>query len=186
VNVFDFDKTIYDGDSTVRFYMFELRQHPRLWLGLPRVVGAGALYGLRIWPRDRFKAALYASFLPRIDVTCEVKDFWAKEQHRIKPWYLKLKQPSDLISSASPEFLIQPIGKILGVSVHASKVDTKTGRLLAANNRDHEKVKRFKSAYKNEEINQFYSDSLADTPLAKLAKEAFIVRGNNISPWPPF
>ena len=35
MNVYDFDKTIYDGDSSVDFYKFSLKRHPklaRLWL----------------------------------------------------------------------------------------------------------------------------------------------------------
>ena len=29
MNVYDFDKTIYDGDSTADFYLFSLRRHKK-------------------------------------------------------------------------------------------------------------------------------------------------------------
>ncbi|MDR0397830.1 MAG: haloacid dehalogenase-like hydrolase [Candidatus Nomurabacteria bacterium] len=184
MNVFDFDKTIYDGDSTFAFYKFILKRHARARWGFPKVLGTGLLYSLRVLKRDTFKAVLYRSFLPHIDVPFEVGLFWGTHEKNIKQWYRDMAQPSDLISSASPEFLVEPIGKILKVRVHASKVDIKTGNLLEPNNRGEEKVRRFRAEFGNTEIKQFYSDSLADTPLAKIAAEAFMVHGNQRNPWP--
>ena len=44
IDVYDFDGTIYDGDSTVDLVLFCLRRHPALLTGLPgmlpRLVGA--------------------------------------------------------------------------------------------------------------------------------------------------
>jgi phosphoserine phosphatase len=42
-------------------------------------------------------------------------------------------------------------------------------------------VRRLKEAYPEVVIDRFYSDSRADTPLAKLAREAFLVKGNDLS-----
>ena len=38
--------------------------------------------------------------------------------------------------------------------------------------------------YPDAEVEQFYSDSLHDTPLARLAREAFLVKGDALSPFP--
>jgi phosphoserine phosphatase len=38
--------------------------------------------------------------------------------------------------------------------------------------------------YPDVEIDRFYSDSLADTPLAKLARESFMVKGDSIFAFP--
>ena len=46
-----------------------------------------------------------------------------------------------------------------------------------------EKVKRFYQVFKNGKIDNFYSDSKSDTPLAELADKAFIVKKNNITDW---
>ena len=35
IDVYDFDGTIYDGDSTVDFTRFCLRRHPAVLAGLP-------------------------------------------------------------------------------------------------------------------------------------------------------
>ena len=40
MNAYDFDKTIYNGDSTAHFYLFSLRRHPKIWLLLPSLLGA--------------------------------------------------------------------------------------------------------------------------------------------------
>ena len=38
IDVYDFDGTIYDGDSTVDFTRFCLRRHPAVLAGLPRFI----------------------------------------------------------------------------------------------------------------------------------------------------
>ena len=35
----------------------------------------------------------------------------------------------------------------------------------------------------NGDIDEFYSDSVSDAPLAKLAKKAFLVEDNKLLPW---
>ena len=40
-----------------------------------------------------------------------------------------------------------------------------------------------KEVFKNGKIDNFYSDSKSDTPLAELADKAFIVKKNNITDW---
>jgi hypothetical protein len=37
--------------------------------------------------------------------------------------------------------------------------------------------------YPNAEIDSFYSDMYCDTPLALISKQAFIVKGERLSPW---
>ena len=38
--------------------------------------------------------------------------------------------------------------------------------------------------YPNTEVGEFYSDSLSDTPMAKLAQRAYLVKGSEFFPWP--
>ena len=44
-------------------------------------------------------------------------------------------------------------------------------------------VSLLKELYPNAEIDEFYSDLYCDTPLARLAKKAYIVKGEKLSPW---
>ena len=66
----------------------------------------------------------------------------------------------------------------------ATVVDPKTGKHTGLNCHGEEKVKRFYQMFPNAEIDEFYSDSLSDTPLALEAKRAFLVKGDQILDWP--
>jgi putative flippase GtrA len=46
-----------------------------------------------------------------------------------------------------------------------------------------EKLARFRSAFPGEEIGAFFSARLGDEPLAKAAKEAYLIRGGRALPW---
>ena len=87
------------------------------------------------------------------------------------------KENTDVIISASPEFLLKPLEKLLNIEkVIASKVDINTGKLLSKNCYGKEKVKRFQKIYPNKVISSFYSDSLSDIPMARLAKNSYLVQ----------
>ena len=94
-----------------------------------------------------------------------------------------MKQPTDIIISASPEFLLKPICDKLGVTMLATKVDNKTGLFDGENCHGQEKVRRLHEIYPGAEIDEFYSDLYCDTPLARLAKKAYIVKGERLTPW---
>lgn len=182
VNVYDFDKTIYDGDSSIDFFRFALKRNKRIVRRIFPILGAGILYALKIKNKDDFKSVFF-SFVQDIDAIDEcVSDFWERQSGRIKKFYLKEHRDDDVIISASPEFLLTPIANKLRFNLIATEVDKKTGKLLSKNCYGEEKVRRFQK--EDLEIDTFYSDSLSDTPLAKIAKEAFIVRGEEITPWP--
>ena len=66
--------------------------------------------------------------------------------------------------------------KKLGVEkMMASKVDKKTGKYNGENCHGQEKVRRFYECYPDGVIENFYSDSVSDAPLAKISKEAFVI-----------
>ena len=44
MNAYDFDNTIFRGDSTARFLAFCARRYPRVWRHAPAILGAGALF----------------------------------------------------------------------------------------------------------------------------------------------
>ena len=91
-----------------------------------------------------------------------------------------------MIISASPEFLLAPICRKLGIKhLIASKVDSKSGKYSGINCHGKEKVRRFCEKFKDGEVDEFYSDSLSDTPLAEISKKAFLVNGNKITEWKP-
>ena len=44
-------------------------------------------------------------------------------------------------------------------------------------------MRRFRAAFPGGKIEEFYSDSYSDQPLASLAKRAFFVRGDAVLAW---
>ncbi|MGN0515325.1 MAG: haloacid dehalogenase-like hydrolase [Lachnospiraceae bacterium] len=184
MNVFDFDKTIYDGDSTIDFYFYCIRKHPVLVFCLPYQVWCLIKYKIKIIDKTKFKEEFYC-FLKKIDdVDSDIKKFWDLNQHKIKKWYLKIQQPDDLVISASPEFLLQEICKRIGIcKLIASIVNEKTGKYTGINCYGEEKINRFKECFFDARIQNFYSDSKSDQPMANLAENAFIVNGDEIKEW---
>ena len=187
MNVYDFDKTIYKGDSTLDFYYYCLKKQPLLILILPIQIFGFIRYKLGLITKLQFKEVFY-SFLKYVrDTEGKIESFWRNNKTKIQPWYLKQQLPDDVIISASPEFLLLPICKEMGISnLIASIVDMKTGECLSENCYGMEKTKRFCEKYGNEPINEFYSDSLTDTPLAKIAKKSFGVDRDKLIPWHEF
>lgn len=184
MNVYDFDKTVFRGDSTARLAAYVMLRRPLAMLTLP-AMGFGALmYALRIWPKRRFKEKVYGfcRFVPDMDSL--VRKFWEKERRRIYGWYVRRKRSDDVIISASSEFALRPICESLGVSLIATPVDRRTGRYLGENCHGAEKVRRFRQLYPNARVDEFYSDSLSDTPMAELAARAYLVHRGQINEWP--
>ena len=81
-----------------------------------------------------------------------------------------------MIISASPRFLLRHICDELNVKLICSEVDKKNGDYIGLNCFGEEKVSRFHKEYPGATIDEFYSDSKSDEPLAKLAKKAYLVR----------
>ena len=186
MNVYDFDETIYDGDSTVDFFRYCLIHHPAMAITLPNTGINFLIYFARLQSKTRTKQQMYR-FLRYIgDTEKVVRDFWGSHLKNIKPWYLeRLQRDDDVVISASPEFLIRPACELIGIkTAMASVVDRHTGVYNGKNCWGEEKVRRFYQAFgEGTAIDTFYSDSLSDAPLARLASEAFIVRGDELIPW---
>ncbi len=185
LRVYDFDKTIFDGDSTARFVGYSLKKRPVLLKKLPRVLYHYIRLALGLEDKTRCKEVLYRALLgdfSRAENEALVEAFWARERGRIKAWYLAQKREDDLIISAGPSFLLEPICRELGVRLICSPVDVR-GHAAGANCGGGEKLRRFRAAGFGDPF-EFYSDSLVDAPMAAIASKAYRVRGDRISDWP--
>lgn len=184
MNVYDFDRTIYNGDSTVDFYFFVLKNNKTILKLIPEQAKGAFLYLTKQIGKKKFKESFY-SFLKNIDnPQMLVENFWNRNIFKIKDWYIRKKQSNDVIISASPEFLITPAGMRLGVKkVIASVVDIHTGTYTGENCQGREKVRRFAAEFPNAKIHCFYSDSVSDAPLADLADKSYMVKGDAIYEW---
>ncbi len=186
MNVYDFDGTIYRGDSSIDFYLFCIRRRPRVLTSLPAFCIAAAKYRMRYIEKTELKE-LFFSFLKRVpNPEKEIALFWDSRWNRISDWYYKVHAGDDVVISASPTFLVERACSRLGVvNVIASEVDMHTGEFLSKNCHGVEKVRRFAEKYSLDCIDQFFSDSVsADAPLALYAKNAWLVAGGKVVPWP--
>lgn len=179
MNVYDFDGTIYDGDSTADFIMHCIRRYPKVMLNAPRALWAYILYIFGAFTQTQFKEQMYGMFRYVSDMDKAISDFWETHRRKIKSWYIEQRRDDDLIISASPEFLLAPVCK----NLMASRVDKNTGKYTGENCRGEEKVKRLYKSIPDASIEEFYSDSFADTPLSKEAEKAFFVEGDKRTPW---
>ena len=183
MNVYDFDGTIYDGDSSIDFYLFCIKKKPVIIFKciFTQLFGA-VMYKLRRFSKEQFKES-YFCFVKYISINRELlNDFWEEKSGLIKNWYLLQKQPDDVIISASPAFLLTPICENLEINLIASLIDPATGKYTGKNCYGDEKKRRFIQQYPNGIIDKFYTDSKTDMPLISIANKAFMVKGNLITP----
>ena len=185
MDIYDFDGTLYQGDSTRDFLLWCVRRFPRVALTLPRAgIAAAACYGTkaRLLDKTRFKRALYRFLVHVPDIEREVERFWEARGRLISgPCAPK---PGDLVISAGPEFLMRAVCAERGLELIGSRVDPHTGRVLGPNCSGAEKVVRLREAYPDVVVDRFFSDSHNDDPLATLAHEAWMVRDGKLVPWP--
>lgn len=184
VNAYDFDNTIFRGDSTARFLAFLLKKRPALSRYVFVWAAAAAKYALRLTDKTRMKQKIYSVFARVDDIDALVAEFWKKNASRVKSFYLEGRRPDDIVISASPEFLLRDICAELGVGLLiASRVDPQTGGYDGLNCHGEEKMRRLCEAAPDVAIGEFYSDSRSDEPMARIARKAFLVKGDKISDW---
>ena len=185
MNVYDFDKTIYHGDSTAHFYLYCLKTQPSTWKWLPYQGLCAIPFALGIMEKTAFKQRFYKFFRSVKNIDKTVEEFWNIHKYNIKEFYYETQREDDVIISASPYFLLEPIIKELGIKhLMASNVDRFTGKYDGINCHGKEKVRRFYEVFPDGVIEDFYSDSLSDSPLAEISEKAYMVKGHDLFAWP--
>ena len=180
MNVYDFDGTIYNGDSTRDFVFYLIKNHPKVIRYIPVFILAAIQYRLKFISKTKMKETLYRflNSFENDELKKIVCNFWDEHRKNIYAWYYKKKNSSDVIISASPRFLLEPICRELNVNLICSEVNIENGDYIGLNCFGEEKVSRFYKEYPGATIDEFYSDSKSDMPLAKLAKKSYLVKRN--------
>ena len=178
---YDFDGTIYNGDSSIDFYFYTFFRRPYIIILWPIQLLYVFLYFIGFISKTRMKEIIF-SFL-RLSTNKEklIENFWNKNYKKIKPWYLEKKHSDDIIISASPEFLLEiPCKKLKVKDLIASEVDIKNGKFLSNNCYGPEKVRRYKKKYLKYNLLEMYTDSRSDKPMIDLAKKGYMVKKDKI------
>ena len=186
MNVYDFDGTIYPTDCSIDFCFWCMKRHPKLWFTFfPKAVKNLILRKMGKMTEATMQREFFGYLTLVDDFDEQIERYWDKNEKRIASWYLAQKRPDDLIISASPNCVIDPIAKRLGVRYMATDFDREYGVFL-----NKMKYAKEKARYIIDQgfpmIENFYSDSLADTPLALLAEKAHLVtnQANTVTDWP--
>lgn len=186
MNVYDFDGTIFYSDCSIGFALWCIKRHPKLCFSYLPSVLKSLIRHLRGKDPNYLLQRKMFSFLTEVDDFDEqIERYWDKYENRISSWYLAQKKPDDLIISASPACIIGPIADRLGVNYIATEYDREYGVYLNNLMYATEKAK-----YIIDQgfpvIDNFYSDSLSDTPLALCAEKAHLVtkRATTVTDWP--
>lgn len=186
MNVYDFDNTIYDGETLVDFIFYYIKTDPAIWKYVPKLTW---IYFKDVTHRFTVDEAVkaYASFLEGYYVKKthllgrDVKRFWDKNEHKIKSFYETIRKEDDVIVSGTTDFLLEEICARIGIKHYiSSSIDRNTGkftRLCFLEN----KVKAFREVYPDAQIENFYTDSMNDKPMMDISRHVFLVKGSQIT-----
>lgn len=184
MNVYDFDNTIYDGESAVDFFLFCLRRYPRLIKLLPLITVKLMKYKLCMITSEelteyveKYAGELLLSFG---NPDALIREFWDKNMKKIKDFYINQKQPDDIILSASFSILLSEPAKRLGIkNMITSEIDRETGKITRLCFREN-KARLLKEAVPDGAEITFYTDSMNDKAMIDFADVAFFVKGNRV------
>ena len=185
MRVFDFDNTIYDGESGMDIFLYYLKRDPKgVAKFVPKFMEGFLKYKRHLITIEEVKTE-YASYIKEYfqrieDIESDFESFWDINEKNIKAFYRKIQKEDDIIVSACPYCLLSVMTNRLGVkNVISTELDAKTGEIGEICYHDH-KVKMFKKVYGDAEIDEFYTDSMSDKPLMDISKTVFLVDGDKI------
>ena len=156
MRVFDFDGTIYDGESLFDLYLFSAKYNPKVLRYIAPVLRYAIKYKLGRATFDQMEYGV-----------------------RIKPWYKP--REDDAILTASFDITVGEACRRLGVQhLVSSTIDDNTLNVNYLNFNTN-KPKRFRELYgDNVRVDEFYTDSRFDQPMIDMARRAYMVKGNKI------
>ncbi len=198
--VYDFDKTIYGGETGTNFFKFYFKKFPLKSLVFIILYVEDILFyifkQIKLKQlKERFFRFLEGHSKEEIDKL--VTEFWEIEKNKIYDWakdeLAENKKQADLVivTSASPKFIIEKFlldfgyDLVFGTEFVKFDNDRFISKIYGENNKNDEKVKKLKIWAKKQKISfeilKFYSDSIADKPLYDLAKEkVWVNKGEKI------
>ncbi len=183
MNVYDFDKTIYNGDSTWDFYFFCLKRQKSILKFLPGQGFHFLIYALGVIDKTAFKEKFYTFLTGIKDIDSEVALFWESNEKKIKKWFPDWRTKEDVLISEAPEFLLEPIAKKMNFALIGTKVDKLTGKITGEICCGEEKLERFQNEFPGEEIKNVFTSTLSDIPIANEAEMAYMLRGEKATNW---
>ena len=167
MRVFDFDGTIYDGESLFDLYLFSAKYNPKVLRYIAPVLRYAIKYKLGRATFDQMEygvGKLCHGYISELAESLEFEElvnaFWDQNMKRIT------------VGEACRRLGVQHLV--------SSTID---GNTLNVNylNFNTNKPKRFRELYgDNVRVDEFYTDSRFDQPMIDMARRAYMVKGNKI------
>lgn len=184
MNAYDFDNTIYRGESILDLFFFYMKKNPSMARYLPMMLAGLVKYKLRMITIEQLLEA-YSLFAEKFFYGLEsfqddMVEFWDKHMHKIKPFYYAQREDDDLIITASAEIFLRELFQRLDIKNYiGTEIDEQTAKIVFLCFRAN-KIEAFRKRYPDAVIDNFYTDSLNDKPLMDLSTKVFLVKGNRL------
>lgn len=184
MNIYDFDGTIYNGDTTKDIIKYALKKYPlRVLKCLRKAQKLKKDYKIGLVTFEHLKEEMLSFLFTIENYPKFINEFVDSHMKKIKPWYLSRRTENDVIISASYELWISAFAKRLGVrGVIATRVDSE-GKILGLNCKGQEKLNRLYAIIPNAQILTAYSDEKSDEYILASAQSAYVVEGNKLKPY---
>lgn len=173
INVYDFDNTIYNGESLLDFYFYCIARHPSLLKYIFIMAYNMVRYKLCAINEEEFERLAYKYASSAVSICSDAKElalsFWETHQNKLYSWYNDKRQDSDVVVSASFSFLLEPAMKIIGIKNYvSSEIDldcAKVSQICFGKRKIECFYKKFPGAY----VEDFYTDSMNDKAFMEIA-----------------
>ena len=180
MKVFDFDNTLYHGESAVDLALYMIKNNKRIILYLPKIFINLIKYKLCMVDKKKMVTAIN-DFLNNVlcskdEVYSAVNGFWEKNKYKLDRKMLDKIRRDDVIITAGPDFLINGIRNLINTDhIISSIIDPDKMKVRYLNFGDN-KVKGYRALYGEKNIDCFYTDSYNDKALMDISDRVFIVK----------
>lgn len=184
--IYDFDKTIYNGETNIDFTKFVFKNYKKYRLKILKYSILSLFYIKNL----KKSKEIFFSYLnnENIEEIKKIRDeFWEFKKDKMYSYFFKeiienKKQADEIILiSASPTFLLHEISKKLGfdkvIATDFEINNSFNSKIIGKNCKNKAKVEKLNEYLKGNEyeIISFYSDSISDKPLYDISKNKYYV-----------
>ena len=184
MNIYDFDGTIYDGDSMKDIMSYGFKRHPFMVMKCKKNARrANADFGLGLGTYEQVMEAKLAWIFKLENYPKFINDFVDSHMNKIKPLYKSRHTDNDVIVTSSYDLWVNQFARRIGVrNVIATRVDT-SGKIMGIICKGDEKLRRVREALPNVPIENACVDSQSDEVLLINAANGFVIEGNKVIPY---
>lgn len=185
--VYNFDGTIYNGNSSVDFLLFYLKRRFKNIIYLPLILFFSFLYVLKIISAEKYKEKIFSCLKKEKNIKKIVNEFWESYNKKINTFILNDfydEQRDIYVVSSSFDFILDEYFKnFSNITLICTKYDIKAKRIIGKVCQGKEKLKKLMLLNEKNSIEEFYSNSLNDINIIQKLKKAFWIKKNKKHLW---